>query len=87
MSKKVEVSREDRTCTYEPEAYLIRWDEDDTEIETAEPDEECCYFECSNCGSQMLYGYDGGWFKDEPPYTPYFNYCPYCGFKVVTYYE
>ncbi len=86
MSEKYETSCETRTCTYEPEEYLIIWDEDDNEIEINEPDEDCPAFECSNCGHEMLYG-EMGWFDEELPYTPHFRYCPNCGFKVVNYYE
>lgn len=87
MTKKCECSCETRTCTFEPEVFLTRWDEDDNEVETAEPGDECGCFECSNCGFQMIYGYECGWFQDEPPYTPSFVYCPNCGLKVVNYYE
>lgn len=74
------------TCTFSPDETKTRWDEDDNEIETDEPAEECVGFVCSNCGGIMMFDWGGemGWFDTEPPYSPHFNYCPYCGRKVAT---
>lgn len=82
---KCDCSHETRTCTYTPDSFLTVWDEDDNEIDTNEPSWDCCAFACSNCGHEMIYG-DMGWFDEEPPHTPHFEYCPYCGFKVVNFY-
>lgn len=86
MTKTFETSCETRTCTYWPDIIRSVFDEDDNEIESIEPGEGCCAFECSNCGFPLLYG-DDGWFGEEPPYTPRLDFCPNCGFKVVNYYE
>lgn len=75
-----------RYCTFSPDETKTRWDEDDNEIETDEPAEECIGFVCSNCGGIMMFDWGGemGWFDTEPPYAPHFNYCPYCGREVAT---
>ena len=86
MSKELEKSCETRTCTFVPNEFHVYWDEDDNEIDTNGPGYGCDAFECSNCGGATIFG-DMGWFDEEPPYTPNFAYCPYCGFKVVNYYE
>ena len=70
------------TCTYHPTEYATRFDENDEEIETNDPAEGCGTFECSACGFEMMFG-DMGWFDDEPPYKPYFKFCPNCGARVV----
>ncbi len=71
------------TCTYEPSEFATRFDENDEEVETYEPSEDCGSFECSACGFDMLFGYDMGWFDEEPPYKPHFKYCPNCGARVL----
>lgn len=70
------------TCTYSPTEYETRFDENDEEIETNDPAEDCGTFECSACGFEMMYG-ELGWFDEEPPYKPNFNFCPECGARVV----
>ncbi len=71
------------TCTFGPEVYRVDISEDGLEsIDTNEPADECVAFLCSNCKHPMMYGGDGSWFETEPPYTPRFDYCPYCGSKV-----
>lgn len=70
------------TCTYQPTEYETRFDENDEEIETNDPAEDCVAFECSACGFEMMFG-DMGWFDYEPPYKPYFKFCPNCGARVV----
>ena len=69
-------------CTYEPTEFAVRFDENDNEIETLDPSEECGTFQCSACGFEMMFG-DMGWFDEEPPYKPYFSFCPKCGARVV----
>ena len=71
------------TCTYRPTEVATCFDENDVEIETNEPSEDCGTFICSSCGFEMLFGYDMGWFEEEPPYKPYFKFCPGCGARVV----
>lgn len=83
MSERIRVSDTGLTCTFSPDEYATRWDEDNMEHETDDPVEGCAYFVCSNCGRVMMYG-DMGWFETEPPYNPSFNYCPHCGARVVT---
>ena len=70
-------------CTYEPSVYAVRFDENDNEIDTFEHAYDCSTFTCSACGFEMLFGYDMGWFEDEPPYKPFFKFCPNCGARVV----
>lgn len=82
MSERTHVSDTELTCTFAPDEYATRWDENDVEHETEDPDEYCTYFVCSNCGGLMAYG-DDGWFETEPPYRPLFNFCPHCGARVV----
>lgn len=72
----------ERTCRFIPDYIATVYDEDDNEVDTEEPSEDCCAFECTECGGAMIYG-DMGWFDTEPPYKPHFEYCPYCGAKVV----
>lgn len=74
------------TCTFDPEEYATRWDEDDVEHETDDTDEDRGYFVCSNCGMVMMYG-DEGRFETEPPYRPSFNHRPHCGARVATGHE
>lgn len=73
----------DPTCVYEPTETLTRWDENDNEHETNEPDFDCGTFACSRCGYEMLYGDEGGWFDTEPPYAPHFKFCPNCRARVL----
>lgn len=73
----------DPTCVYEPTETLTRWDENDHEHETNEPDFDCATFACSRCGYEMLYGDEVGWFDTEPPYTPHFKFCPNCSARVL----
>lgn len=73
----------DPMCVYEPTETLTRWDENDQELETNEPDPDCVTFACSRCGYEMLYGDEYGWFDTEPPYAPHFKFCPHCGARVV----
>lgn len=73
----------ERTCHFEPDVTEIKYDENDNEIETGEPAEDCSAFECSECGYPMLYDPDIGWFDYCEPYKPHFKYCPNCGAKVV----
>lgn len=73
----------ERTCHFEPDVTEIKYDENDNEIETGEPAEDCSAFECSECGYPMLYGPDIGWFDYCEPYKPHFKYCPNCGAKVM----
>ena len=70
-------------CTYYPTEFLTRFDEHDNEIETNDPSYDCGSFECSACGFEMMFG-EMGWFDEETPYKPHFNYCPNCGAKVVS---
>lgn len=75
------------------------FDDDDVEhFEEDSASEDCMACECSECGCAMLCG-DCGWFSgwDEPVsttdedgvehrryvMTPLFDYCPYCGRKVL----
>lgn len=71
----------ERTCRYVPELCMTVIDEDGHEVETDEPHEECDVFYCSYCGYEMRFGPEG-WFDEEPPYKPYFLYCPGCGARV-----
>lgn len=73
----------DPTCVYEPTETLARWDENDHEHETNEPDFDCATFACSRCGYEMLYGDEYGWFDTEPPYAPHFKFCPNCSARVL----
>lgn len=73
----------ERTCHFEPDVTEIKYDENDNEIETGEPAEDCSAFECSECGYPMLYDPDVGWFDYCEPYKPHFKYCPNCGAKVM----
>ena len=73
----------ERACHFEPDVTEIKYDENDNEIETGEPAEDCSAFECSECGYPMLYDPDIGWFDYCEPYKPHFKYCPNCGAKVV----
>lgn len=73
----------ERTCHFEPDVTEIKYDENDNEIETGEPAEDCSAFECSECGYPMLYDPDVGWFDCCEPYKPHFKYCPNCGAKVM----
>lgn len=73
----------ERTCHFEPDVTEIKYDENDNEIETGEPAEDCSAFECSECGYPMLYDPDIGWFDYCEPYKPHFKYCPNCGAKVI----
>lgn len=73
----------DPTCVFEPTETLTRWDENDYEHETNEPDPDCATFACSRCGYEMLYGDEYGWFDTEPPYTPHFKFCPNCSARVL----
>lgn len=73
----------ERTCHFEPDVTEIKYDENDNEIETGEPAEDCSAFECSECGYPMLYDPDIGWFDYCEPYKPHFKYCPNCGAKVM----
>lgn len=73
----------DPTCVYEPTETLTRWDENDYEHETNEPDFDCATFACSRCGYGMLYGDEYGWFDTEPPYAPHFKFCPNCSARVL----
>ena len=50
MSERIRMSDTGLTCTFDPEEYATRWDEDDVEHETDDTDEDCGYFVCSNCG-------------------------------------
>lgn len=70
------------TCSYDPTEYATRFDENDNEVETFEPSEDCQSFQCSACGFEMMFG-DMGWFGEEPPYKPYFSFCPNCGARVA----
>lgn len=72
----------ENTCTFYPNETETRFDEDDNEIETNEPSENCDAFECSACGFPMMFG-DMGWFDEEQPYKPRFKFCPNCGARVV----
>lgn len=72
----------ERTCLYEPEITATVYDKDDSEIDTDEPADNCEAFACSECGGMMMYG-DSGWFETEPPYSPRFDFCPYCGARVI----
>ena len=71
-----------RTCRFIPDVFYTLLEEDDNETVTEIPHQNCEAFECTNCGGLMMYG-DMGWFDTEPPYKPRFDYCPYCGAKVV----
>lgn len=73
----------DPTCVYEPTETLTRWDENDHEHETNEPDFYCETFACSRCGYEMIYGGEYGWFDTEPPYAPHFKFCPNCSARVL----
>lgn len=73
----------ERTCHFEPDVTEIKYDENDNEIETGEPAEDCSAFECSECGYPMLYDPYIGRFDYCEPYKPHFKYCPNCGAKVV----
>lgn len=73
----------ERTCHFEPDVTEIKYDENDNEIKTGEPAEDCSAFECSECGYPMLYDPDIGWFDYCEPYKPHFKYCPNCGAKVI----
>lgn len=73
----------ERTCHFEPDVTEIKYDENDNEIETGEPAEDCSAFECSECGYPMLYDPDIGWFDYCEPYKPHFKYCCNCGAKVI----
>lgn len=73
----------ERTCHFEPDVTEIKYDENDNEIETGEPAEDCSAFECSECGYLVLYDPYIGWFDYCEPYKPHFKYCPNCGAKVV----
>ena len=44
----------DPTCVYEPTETLTRWDENDHEHETNEPDFDCATFACSRCGAMVV---------------------------------
>mgnify|MGYP001025734575 CR=1 FL=1 len=72
-----------QTCTFTPNEIASRFDENDEEIETDEPADDCDAFSCSVCGYDMMFG-DCGWFELEPPYKPNFKFCPNCGSKEVT---
>lgn len=72
-----------RTCRFEPETTATAYDEDDNEIDTGEPADDCDAFACSECGGMMMYG-DYGWFETEKPHKPRFDFCPYCGARVMT---
>lgn len=43
----------ERTCHFEPDVTEIKYDENDNEIETGEPAEDCSAFECSEFGHPM----------------------------------
>lgn len=73
------------TCNYEPDSKYWYFDDSGIEIETNDPSEDCCAFECDICGYPMMFSSEGEQtnFEPDPPYTPYFNYCPNCGAKVM----
>lgn len=74
------------TCSYVPSTFDICYDDDDNEIMSMDPADDCGEFVCDNCGGVLMYG-DMGWFQDTPPYGYRGNYCPWCGEVVVDYYS
>lgn len=79
----------DPTCKYLPNVHAVWFDDNDEEYEDtsleALGNSENAY--CSVCGYEMLTG-EEGWFDYEHEehgnrLIPRFNYCPFCGARVV----
>lgn len=79
----------DPTCHYLPDEIAVWFDDDDIEHE----DVTLMNFDgdaasCDVCGYMMMAG-DNGWFDMERlehgyKLTPRFDFCPYCGARVVS---
>lgn len=82
------LSEDERTCRYVPNDLNVVYDDDDNEIVTSEADYNNGDYHCDKCYEPMLGG-ELGWFNEKPgkhggwEYTPRFNFCPYCGRKVI----
>lgn len=67
----------DETCWYQGHAI-----KEQDYIEEADS-EDCDVFACSNCSSELAFMGTDSWFSPHPKYKPYFDYCPFCGRKVL----
>ncbi|WP_454946255.1 hypothetical protein [Cryptobacterium curtum] len=79
----------DPTCHYLPDEIAVWFDDDDIEHEDVTlMDFDGDAASCDVCGYMMMAG-DNGWFEMERlehgyKLTPTFDFCPYCGARVVS---